>query len=600
MSELHHPNSEVPSDHRSDRGTAVPASRRHRFTLIVVLIVHAGLLAVQGWENAPNLDESAHLPSGYSHWEFGNFTLYRVNPPLIRMWAAAPLVFLEPRTDWSGYSDQPFSRAEFGVGIAFHHANGMQGFRYFTLARWILIPVSLTAAWVCWRWATELFGADAGLLAAILWCFCPNALAWGASITPDTGAAAFGVLACWRFRQWLVLPSWKNAALAGVALGLIQLTKTSWIILFGLWPLMCCFWRVAANRRRLPRPAFTQLCVIMCLAMYLLNLGYGFEESGLPLKDFTFISETLGGEDVGDEGGNRFRDSWVGQLPVPVPANYLRGIDVQKHDFEQGKWSYLRGEHKEGGWWYYYLYALLVKTPVGFLAVIALSAGLWASCRSFRTVWYDELVLVLPALAILILVSSQTGFNRYLRYVLPALPFLYISASRVAISFTRRNRLAAGAAVLLTGAGIVSSLSVFPHSMAYFNYAAGGPAAGKHHLLDGNLDWGQDVLRLKRWVGEHPEATPLYTSLTTFVPLESMEIESQRMPAAASDSEPLPEPVPGWYAISVNQLMGYRLFGGRDRESMSFREMQPHTVIGHSIYIYHVEPAADANSDRVD
>lgn len=566
------------------------AGRLHRLILALVLIIHAGLLAYQSYFNAPNLDESAHLTAGYSHWEFGNFTLYRVNPPLIRMWAAVPLLVTPPETDWSGFSDTPFSRSEFSVGTAFHSANGLEAFWYCTLARWVLIPVSLMAAWVCWRWATELFGPDAGLLAATLWCFCPNALAWGASITPDTGSAAFGILAAWRFRQWLRDPSWKNAGIAGAVLGLVQLTKTTWVILFGMWPLLWAVWFFFGKKDEAKRPSVLQLGLILAMALYLLNLGYGFEESGLALKEFTFISQTLGGELAHDDGGNRFRDTWLGELPVPVPANYVRGVDVQKYDFERGKWSYLRGEQKEGGWWYYYLYALLVKTPIGFLVLIAVSVAMWVCCRSCRADWRDEMLLIVPAAAILVLVSSQTGFNRYLRYVLPAMPFVYVFAARVAASLRGMRRAPIAVVVLLCGAGIVSSLSVFPYSMAYFNYAVGGPSGGRDHLLDGNLDWGQDLLRFRDWVDEHPDARPLMTSLTTFVPLDSIGIESQAMGGGVhGDDEQLPQPEPGWYAIGVNHLMGYRLFGSQQKECMRFMNREPVEVIGHTIYIFHVE-----------
>ena len=568
----------------------MPLGRFPTVILMTLMLVHSALLAEQGLRNAPNLNESAHLASGYSHWKFWNFTLYRVNPPLIRMWAALPLLITRPKTDWTQFSDTPFSRAEFSIGSAFHEANGMQAFWYCTLARWAVVPVSLLGMWVCYRWSTELFGRSAGIVVAVLWCFCPSLLAWGASITPDMGSATFGILAAWRFWKWLQRPSWRNAAIAGITLGLAELTKTTWVILFGLWPLLWGVWRFAPGLSGAAVPPFRQLCCIPALALYLLNLGYVFEETGLPLKDFTFISETLGGDGAHDQGGNRFQDTWLGRIPVPVPANWLRGIDVQKYDFERGKPSYLRGEHKKGGWWYYYLYAFAVKTPVGFLAMTALAACLFTVRRKYRAGWRNEMLIIVPGLAVFVLVSSQTGFNRYLRYVLPAFPFVYIFASRAAIAFRERSRLLSVTVAGLLGAGVVSSLSVFPYSMSYFNYAVGGPEGGRYHLLDGNIDWGQDLLRLKAWLDDHPDVKPLYTVLTTFVPLKSAGIESEGFPVSdESDGEEgarrLP---PGWYAISVNHLMGYRLFGAISAHIVPFQQMEPVARIGYSIFIYHI------------
>lgn len=46
-----------------------------------------------------------------------------------------------------------------------------------------------------------------------------------------------------------------------------------------------------------------------------------------------------------------------------------------------------------------------------------------------------------------------------------------------------------------------SSLSIYPHSLSYFNESVGGPLNGPHHLLGSNVDWGQDLLYLEEWRG---------------------------------------------------------------------------------------------------
>lgn len=49
--------------------------------------------------------------------------------------------------------------------------------------------------------------------------------------------------------------------------------------------------------------------------------------------------------------------------------------------------------------------------------------------------------------------------------------------------------------VLALLATIASTLRVYPHQLAYFNEAAGGPQNGHKHLLHSNFNWGQDKLR---------------------------------------------------------------------------------------------------------
>jgi hypothetical protein len=83
-----------------------------------------------------------------------------------------------------------------------------------------------------------------------------------------------------------------------------------------------------------------------------------------------------GAETAPAGAGNRFKDSWLAGLPVPLPKNYLLGIDLQKSDFEDYHGpSYLRGEFRNKGWWYYYLYALAIKAPLGTWVLFLLACG---------------------------------------------------------------------------------------------------------------------------------------------------------------------------------------------------------------------------------
>jgi hypothetical protein len=228
----------------------------------------------------------------------------------------------------------------------------------------------------------------------------------------------------------------------------------------------------------------------------------GRESTSWPLNTLNTCnnskSETLGGarDDAHQfgTGSNRFTGTWLGEMPVPLPENYVMGIDLQKWDFERKMWSYLRGEWRLGGWWYYYLYALAIKVPLGtwVLVLLALLLGLFR--RGYTASWRDELVLLAPIAVVLTLVSSQTGFNHHLRYVLPIFPFAFIWTSKVARAVElRHGKIATVAAAALLWS-VESSLWYYPHSLSYFNELVGGPKHGHEHLLDSNIDWGQDLL----------------------------------------------------------------------------------------------------------
>lgn len=598
--------------------------------IAIILGIYAVLLAWLGWVHSPTLDEVGHLPSGISHWELGRFELYRVNPPLVRMVAALPVMAAGAKTDWSdGYYDTPYGRSEFTFGHKFMKANFAHYFWYFTLSRWALIPFCLIGAWSCCHWATDFYGRGPGLVALVLYCSCPNLMGWGATITPDAAATAMGIWAAYRFWRWIQAPNWVTATWAGITLGVAELTKTTWLLCFVLWPVIACLSSLlgktdcfrsrsissveavtngvhqsTAFGAKVPGPHtgktlahWGQLFLIIGFGVYLINLGYGFEGTFKPLGTYPFISQTLSGQQRPADGANRFANTWLGGIPVPFPENYVRGIDVQKFDFEKGKWSYLRGEHRFGGWWYYYLYALVVKLPIGTLLLIllGLASSYFACC--VRREFQNMLPVILPALGVLIVVSSQTGFNRYLRYAIPALPFLFILAS---------GSLRAGAAYPLArfrivcfclSAAVIESFSVYPHSLSFFNQLVGGPLNGRFHLLDANIDWGQDLLFLKQWHDRHPEARPI--SIAYFGPSgidpAFAGMESQPVPQWSSSTSPISawsdldsKLRPGWFAVSVNYLQGYR-DQEHDRPVFTYlQKLTPVARAGYSIYIYHL------------
>ncbi len=177
------------------------------------------------------------------------------------------------------------------------------------------------------------------------------------------------------------------------------------------------------------------MAAILALSVYLINVGYGFEGTFDRLGDLPFTSAALSDE-VDSPGDvprvNRFSGAWLGSLPLPLPRNYVLGIDVQRRDFENKCWSYLAGEWRFGGWWYYYLYALAIKVPLGTWALLAMATGASVLARSYSPSWGNEIILLTPAAVVLALVSSQTGFNHHMRYVLPIFPFVFIWISKLA------------------------------------------------------------------------------------------------------------------------------------------------------------------------
>jgi hypothetical protein len=547
-----------------------------RFCIGLLVVFHVSLCAWGAWCHSPTVDEIAYLPSGLSHWEFGRFDLCQVSPPLVRLAAALPVRFAKPQYDWSGYHVDPGIRAEHNVGASFLIANGERSFWLFTLGRWSCIPFSLIGAWASYRWAKELFGSRSAMAALLLWCISPNILAHAQLLTPDIGVTALSLAACHSCWRWSQSPTWLQTFIVGGFLGLAVLAKTNAV---ALYPALFAGISLHAGfeKRLRTRTTVVQGLAAFLFSIYVINLGYGFDESFKPLGKYEFFSKTF----CSQESSNRFRSTILEDIPVPLPASFLEGIDLQRRDFENSNGTmqtYFRGRWYDHGWWWYYAYAVAVKTPIGTW-ILTIVGGVTIffvdSRRRIDTLCY----IIVPGMALFALPCSQTGFSHSLRYVLPAFPFAFVIASAAMCqNVSKWLQYVSVAALTWT---LASSLYVFPHSLSYFNEIVGGPRNGSFHLLDGNVDWGQDLFYVVDWMNAHPKEQPICMAYWGFLPLTSLGIHCAECQLSADS--PIPS---GWYLVSVNFLRSeYRL---RRPEYEQFLNLSGHGYVGYATRIYYV------------
>lgn len=582
---------------RSRLGRALVALRREptKAALPFLFALHAGLLAWGAARHSPTIDEPVHLAAGIRHWQTGQFDGKHGNPPLVRLVAAAPVMLAGPVYAHGRWE--------------FPERNGSRIFRLVTMGRWACIPFSLLGGYICFRWATDLYGRASGLTAATLWCFDPFVLSYGQLITADAAAASFGLAALYCFWKWLQNPSVARAAVAGVVLGFVHLTKYVWIIMLPLCVLLWIGWQWAHRRNPPPNALSTSvshLFLMILLCLYVVNLGYGFADSFQPFGDIRFRSQALQevfplrAQDLPTD-----RTDWWGSIPMPLPLSYINGPDAIAATLEGPRRNYLNGEWREGTWPYYFLYGLAVKLPLGTLVLVGLACVISITSCGNSAGLRNEAILLVPLVAMSLFVSWATT-AQFIRYILPAVPFAFVFASKVGLVYARRSWWMSGLVSVALAWTVVSSTAVYPHTLSYFNELAGGPTHGHAYLVDCAVDWGQDLLYLKRWVAEHPEARPLRVAYFGVTDPRAAGIEFS-LPPNAPDEGPMgavQRAAPGWYAVSVNLLRGYEWRipdgrGGWDRSEESsythFLELQPVAMAGYSIYIYCVpESGPDA------
>ncbi len=433
-------------------------------------------------------DEAVHLAAGYRYWKTGKFDLNLEHPPLQKLLSAAPLLLLGPPlpTDEKLLIDQ----SEFAK--AFLYQGPFPADRLLLLGRLPTVLLSLLLL-IALAWAgRHYFGAPAALAAVWLCALDPNLIAHGRYVTTDMASTLFGFLAVVLWLRYLDAPSTGRLILTGLGTGLAFAAKFSVVYLLPLLPALALLHGLLLHRspRRLFRAA-AALTAVLLIAATVVAVCYAPESWRLLRgRSVSVTPETIQG------------------ILLP-PHPYITGLRTVIDHNSAGHSSYLLGQVAETGWRYYFPVVFAVKSTVAALLLLlcALGLGLWRIGGVFshpRTAFTWTALSLTPVLYFATAVYSN--INLGVRHLLPIYPFLYLLAAGAlaAVLPARRFLIAASLAVALQAA---ESFAVFPEYLAFFNAPSGGRLAGSRYLLDSNLDWGQDLKKLKTYVDTNPPGT---------------------------------------------------------------------------------------------
>lgn len=196
----------------------------------------------------------------------------------------------------------------------------------------------------------------------------------------------------------------------------------------------------------------------------------------------------------------------------------IRGIVALDRE---GFLSYALGRYTMHGWWWYFPLAFALKTTLAL--VLLFVAGAIFGNREWTLV---TLAMILPAL--------PSSLDIGIRYILP----VYVPFSIAVAAMCRRRIIIAA----LLAWHLVASTLAHPDYFPYFNeIAARHP---QRFLVDSNLDWGQDLLRLARYCRKHHINALAYTLFSPSDPNriglpQQVDIDWRtppKVPAALSES----------------------------------------------------------------
>jgi hypothetical protein len=562
--------------------------------LATAIALQAGLAVDSMRRNSATFDEGAHLPAGYTYLALGDHRLNPEQPPLVKLLAAAPLLAARPllRTDDRAWSEG--RQWEFGRRFLYRWNDADRLLFLGRLSVVALASCLLAAVFIETR---GRFGDRAAALALLLAALSPDVLAHGSIVTTDLGLALFFFLSVAAFDRLVERATPVRLLVAGLALGAALATKFSAPI---LGPVLGALLVLAVLDGRpmdsaLAGPSRTitgvtargrhgllLLTGVTALAVGVVWSSYGFRHA---LSPDPAVRATLRTPLDAPAAGLLRQAAVTAANAGLLPEDYARGlVFVMTHS--EARSAFLLGRLSDHGFPHYFLVTFLLKTPVP-LVLLAILAGI----RAWRLPWRDRAFVWLPVV-IYVGFTCTRGLQIGHRHLLPVYPFLFVAAGEAAAALWSWRRPAGLAlAALLAVWYAAGTLLNHPHHLAYFNEVAGGPANGWRLLSDSNLDWGQDLKRLKAWMDAQGVARIKLSYFGSADPayygIGAVALPGYTAPHAPSVTREIHRG--DIVAVSATNLQGVYL-DPVDRPLMErIKQLPPIARVGYSILVYRVD-----------
>jgi len=213
-----------------------------------------------------------------------------------------------------------------------------------------------------------------------------------------------------------------------------------------------------------------------------------------------------------------------------------------------------------------------------------------AAAKPLLQKWSREVLYLLVPAALFFGVSLSAKINIGLRHILPIYPFLLILAGAAAWVLIERKRTWAWVAGALVLFHVVSSLRAYPNYLPYSNELWGGPGKTYKVFADPNVDWGQGLKAVKRYVDDHRMSDCWLAYCGTVSP-RHYNIPCRMLPGASggiwgSTPDILPETIQGTVIIGISEMSGLAYGPPELNPYGQFLRAKPQTDIAGCMLVY--------------
>jgi Dolichyl-phosphate-mannose-protein mannosyltransferase/Tetratricopeptide repeat len=559
-------------------------SRKEYVGVCVLMFILTLQLVLSVRRESQTWDEANHIYTGYRTWTHSDYGLNPEHPPLLKLLATIPLLSSKPRPP--ELLDRNFKEAAFLGGKQFLYQNNADQILFQT--RMFSASLTLLLALLIFLGTKEMFGTAAAFIALTLITFDPNLLAHGALVTTDSGLSCFMFASVYAFYRYVKRPTIWRLIVAGIAVGLVLSVKHTGILILPILLLLaiCEATGVIISRsgwKETLKP-IASVVIISLVGLLILWSFYRFryEARGEGLRLNPPLADYV--------QGLKPHESWsINTLARAriLPESYLYGLaDVRLT--ANYYTSFLLGKVYAHGVWFYFPVAFLVKSTLGFLALLLLTLCVIATRRLKH--WREILFLTIPVIFYLI-VAITVGMNIGVRHILVVYVFLAVLIGGASWALIGSNRKWLYVVLALLFVHALSSLRTFPTYVAYSNELWGGPSQTHKYLTDSNADWGQQLKSLKKYLDERGVKDCWFVYFAEgVIDTKYYGIPCKPLPTITTlwlnQPTDVPTSIDGPVLVSASNLSSVELGPGLLDPYGQFKRLTPTAVIEHGIFVF--------------
>jgi dolichyl-phosphate-mannose-protein mannosyltransferase len=561
------------------------------FAVSLVLLSQKGLF----------IDDSMHMPAGYSYLLTHDYRLNQEHPPLIKLLSGLGLWKLHPYFPFESPGWQqaatPGDPEDGMVKIeeAFFENNAKQFEQIAFYGRLPVLVIPLLLLLAVWWITRELFGPAPALVAVFLVATEPNIVGNAIVVQNDVAAALALLLFVIAVKKFLTDARLTSAFVLGSALGLALVTKYSLIVLLPVSCAIVIVWAICQLvRKRSSLAAVVLSSFVVFVTAYLILIAfYAFHIDRIDANESSQIASWFY---LSGQTAEVFKNFLV-WLPPLLPRYFVYGIDMVVQDSRDGRPAFLLGQISDTGWWYYFPVAFVLKTTIPFL-LTSIGGLVWAVYQVLKCKRYVTLYVLLPGIFYLAL-TMTSHLNIGVRHLLPMFPYAAIAGARfiyavVEFGLRRSRSLGVAFAVIALVPGLAIAVLAFPNYLTYFSPLAGGTARGWQTLSDSNVETGQEVKPLARYLKDHGENRvtgimvggeflKFYGIQADDFPGWNDEDDSDEDSNEQRGTEPIKTEyvaIGAWYLSEVD-------LSDKQKEIIDvYRQQKPEAMVGNSIFVF--------------